>query len=519
MMTFSWRWRRRRASTNRIVACAALAALAMLAAGVGCTSTRACRSGTLFVTLNLDAFASAADSLSLDVTVAGAASKHNVIPLSGAASGGVEIAFSAGYPASESVTVVAALESGAGAGALVLARRTVTLVLPSGCGAITIDFGGGVDAGGDSGDATVGAGGGAGSGAGGNSGGTGGSAGSGGRGGSTGATGGVSGRGGAGSGGTAGVPGTGGVSGCVPTSTVEDCYNNIDDDCNGRVDCADPACATPAQCVALDGTLGALGTQLALATACPAEANTARSLMNGLSGTACTGCSCGAGATISCQADIYEYDTTASCMDTTQTGTYVHTLDVTEGCFTPAWQSLTGFILGVGTPLFKSLAGGACLAAGVPRAGDPTWATTSKFCSVPSVGGGCGAGSVCLPRPVVASGACLLMDGARTCPASTRASSWYSGFSDARVCGACTCGAPTGGDCGSMIIGVGTDHSCGDPPPNGYLRNASRSCYTGIGVYSPGLQFVGTPISPTCQPSSTESGALTPTGPETVCCL
>jgi hypothetical protein len=37
---------------------------------------------------------------------------------------------------------------------------------------------------------------------------------------------------------------------CVPTATYEDCWSGKDDDCNGLVDCADPACASICTCSA-----------------------------------------------------------------------------------------------------------------------------------------------------------------------------------------------------------------------------------------------------------------------------
>ena len=46
---------------------------------------------------------------------------------------------------------------------------------------------------------------------------------------------------------------------CVPTG-AENCFNGVDDDCNGHVDCDDPACGSGvAQCVALDPTAAPIG--------------------------------------------------------------------------------------------------------------------------------------------------------------------------------------------------------------------------------------------------------------------
>jgi hypothetical protein len=38
------------------------------------------------------------------------------------------------------------------------------------------------------------------------------------------------------------------VGGCVATSETEDCYNGLDDNCDGRVDAADPTCGELTDC-------------------------------------------------------------------------------------------------------------------------------------------------------------------------------------------------------------------------------------------------------------------------------
>lgn len=541
-----WSEWRRRQSAPAVVTLAALAGALFVAGAAGCNTTRPCRPGTLFVTVRIGPF-SDADSLTVDVTVAGSPSRRTTLPLSRAASGGVEVTFPSGYPTGKSVDLVVELDKASQP----LATRMGSVVLVSGCGTLQIDFGGS-DAAADSATGTGGEGGmgnansgGSGGGSGGSgglagaSGATGGSGGlagaTGGRGGGTAGTGGrggaigTGGRGGTGTGGVVG--GTGGRGGpCVPIASTENCYNNVDDDCNGLLDCADPACDTPAQCVMFDPSLGSLGASIATTATCPAQASTARTLMSSIVAAGCSGCRCGSEAGISCSADIYGYDTLAACNDPTQPGTLVHTLTPVEGCFTPDWGAvaptgtgtpLPGFIGGVRAPLFQGTPTGACAPSGVAAPGTPAWSTMTKFCTLPAAGGGCGAGAACVPRPVVAVGICLLQDGTHPCPNGTRISTWFTGFTDSRTCGACTCGPPTGGDCGSMLIGIGSDFSCQVPPLNGYLRTASRSCFstTSSGVYSPGLEFTGAPIPPICQASAATVGMLSPSGPQTLCCL
>src|SRR5439155_17176203 len=87
----------------------------------------------------------------------------------------------------------------------------------------------------------------------------------------------------------------------------------------------------------------------------------------------------------------------------------------------------------------NSCSGPSGTAAKVPAA----FATSERFCGAAVMGGGCAAGSVCMPK---ASSLCALADGDVACPSGFTAlqgTSWYSGFNDTRACAACSCAAPT----------------------------------------------------------------------------
>ncbi|HTB60246.1 MAG TPA: hypothetical protein VLC06_20385, partial [Polyangia bacterium] len=251
---------------------AAVLLVALSAVGTAaCSKVESCRPGTLFVAVELGPYANSADRLDVDVTLgaggdaAASAPKQTQLALKpGIRSGGVEVQFPNGYEAGRTVTITLTLLSGESS----LAARVATAVLPPGCGTLTVDFGAG-DAGSDgrasgggpgggggaaglAGAGGMAAGGGGGSAAGGSGGtATGGSggAGAGGRGGAAGGrgTGGAGGRGTGGAGGLAGAAGAGGAP-CKKTG-AENCFDGLDNDCNGLIDCADPACgSTVAQC-------------------------------------------------------------------------------------------------------------------------------------------------------------------------------------------------------------------------------------------------------------------------------
>ena len=117
-----------------------------------------------------------------------------------------------------------------------------------------------------------------------------------------------------------------------------------------------------------------------------------------------------------------------------------------------------------------------------------------------------------------AAAKCALFDGTHSCPAGTSADAWYTGETDSRSCGACACGSPTGQGCAAMILNIGTDYSCGTITAQ--IQSGQRHCYTGNGVYSPGMIFSGSPTQPTsCPASAPVTGALSPTGSKTLCCL
>ena len=204
-----------------------LAALAAIAAGVRCDGgTRACKQGTLFVTVTFGGTTRNADQVSVDVIVDNGAPKTNTRNrIAGAAEDTLEIEFPNGYPVGRHVEVrVTALMNGSAIGT----GRATVASLPAGCGALAVALGGGTPSGaggrGGGGAGGTGTGGAAGGGAGlpgtgggvGGRGGTGGSVG--GRGGTGGSVGGRGGTGGsvAGRGGTSGS--TGGRGGGVVVS-------------------------------------------------------------------------------------------------------------------------------------------------------------------------------------------------------------------------------------------------------------------------------------------------------------
>ncbi|MGZ3429980.1 MAG: hypothetical protein ACXVCV_25190, partial [Polyangia bacterium] len=131
----------------RAVAVAAVAVGLALAA-TGCGKTRACKSGTVLLTLAGPA-ADGADTISLDISVDGGAAK--TVTVSWKSGGGtIEIDFPSGYPRGGTL-LVAATATQAGN---VLATGSGSVTLDDSCKTLAIGFGGDTDGGGGDGMCT-----------------------------------------------------------------------------------------------------------------------------------------------------------------------------------------------------------------------------------------------------------------------------------------------------------------------------------------------------------------------------
>ena len=516
-----------------------LLALAALAAGTSCGSTKACKDGTLFLTLTFDGTTSSADQVTVQVTPSGGASRMSTLEhQAGATVGTVEIDFPQGYPAGSQVQVtVTASKAGAA-----IATATGTVVLTSGCSALAIALGGGGQDGG------AGSGGKGGSGGGGGATGTGGAAGTSAGTAGTGAAGtgaagtGTAGTGTAGRGGAAGT-GAAGTTGCVFQS-AEDCFDGIDNDCNGMIDCADPACAPQGECVAAGNTNFKLGVEANPTDTCPTNFTGGETALNqGLVvpvATTCTGCSCAASTT--CSIGLYQYASVAACTaDTTLTGGTLVGSQLNSASLTCEMGTLNAPAYRIGS---FTKTDSAYTPSGTAAKPAVSWTTQKKFCAAARTGAGCSPGYVCAPKQAQLSSHCVRADGALACPAGYNAmgSGWYKDFTDARTCGACSCGAQTPGDCTKETLSGSTYNrnlqfwptssgSCSSSSGYGTtissapgtqtccaLQCAATTCGT-TGVACSYYGFVYPPVTASCPASSTLSGTATATSAETLCCL
>jgi hypothetical protein len=305
---------------------------------------------------------------------------------------------------------------------------------------------------------------------------------------------------------------------------AEDCTNGIDDDCNGAIDCADPACSAGFVCIALppagwsgpgilyEGTGGG-GEDAPSAADCPPAFPT-----DAFDGTraptapaaACT-CSCAppAGVTCAVGASFY-YD--SACANLCETEPLA-----LNACVATCSGAQTMMVVESVT------ATGSCAPQGTSQVTPPVWGSTARICaSSPSLDapGGCPAGQACVAKPPTGfdSGGCLWQSGDIPCPdASATRKVYLTGATDTRGCSACTCSAPNGVTCASTSVTTFSDAACTDTlsPVIG-----DGSCVSAPGgAHAIEATTSTTAAQGSCTPSvATPLGSFTPTGATTICC-
>jgi hypothetical protein len=257
---------------------------------------------------------------------------------------------------------------------------------------------------------------------------------------------------------------------------------------------------------------------------CPVRFDAGESAINAMlkPGAGCTGCSCDA--SVSCSANLYKYASSTACgLDLTNTaGTLVNGISATLAAgATTATTSCLGSTFDTTTEARVSAyvtTNGPCVPSGTVKVTPSTWGASRKFCSAGSVGGGCSPGYVCVPK--AAPNHCVMALGTKACPAgyTKDPDAWYTGFTDTRSCSACSCGTQTPGSCAPLQVAfyIGATTTCTAGINHG-LQSNTKACNFNASDGSAG--FTGTPTAPVCPPVSTQSGALTPTGAQTLCCF
>jgi len=338
------------------------------------------------------------------------------------------------------------------------------------------------------------------------------SAGAGGKAGSgTAGSGGTAGRGGtsggAGEGGgeqPAGAGGDAGAPSCVSRG-AEDCFNGIDDDCNGDIDCEDSACSGPAECqpVPSGAELGYFA--VPGDTTCP-SGYTLLDLHRDLQvPTQCTGCSCVSPTDLLCDSGIYGH------------GSKPCPSYEFAGQLYPVFNDRCTALPSDPNIHYYSIRGTSqCTAAGTPALAETTWAESAIFCLADRVGAGCGAGKACVPADAPAW--CTLGSGGCSADYADDRGTWYEGVDDQRGCTDCQCGLGTA-DCTASYIGLYPDAGCGtNAMPLQSVPDQGDAC--GLSFPPQSARIIGNPVagSGSCLPNNFMTGDATPSNGHNACC-
>ena len=297
---------------------------------------------------------------------------------------------------------------------------------------------------------------------------------------------------------------TGLVDGCVPTGP-EVCTDGIDNDCNGLIDCADPACAAYT-CVAAISSWNIVAFGASTRSACPTGYGPASDLLvdPSLAAYACS-CKCSLATSPSClsgELSVYDGVTCTALIGTTPAndgGCVVRTLSAAEHLLQPP------------PPV-----GGSCTSLGV--ATPPPAGSAGETCALSGrAGGGCAAGKVCVPAPATPFLTCIAQPGSVSCPAGYPiAHATGAALTDTRACSACgACGAPTA-TCTSPLMTCYSTATCtgevGTLPGNGMCDPTSFQALS--------YEYSATVTGATCAALAPgqPTGSATLTTPSTVCC-
>jgi hypothetical protein len=340
--------------------------------------------------------------------------------------------------------------------------------------------------------------------------------------------------------------------GCVSTGT-EDCTNGIDDNCDGKIDCADPLCQPAFTCVP-PVPVGWVGPVELWQAANPAtrpacDTGYGGTPRDGQGGTftapaAACGCACGATGQVCSQGGTFFTQTNCvtTCATVTPAANGTCTPVVGGGCGSEGSFSLSSA---------PAPSGGSCIATPSTTVPPVGWATSERVC--PYTGptdnpGGCaGAGGSCARAPAGGAGgygaaACVYStaDSPPTaCPAGFTATApltFYASDTDTRACAAsCTCsGPPSNGSCSGTIdlYGNSPDAGCagthdtydagGAPVCQCFGQSKCGANDLVILKNMPGFvqaHYVVTPGTCAMPAQPNPTGSAVPTGPTTVCCM
>ena len=334
---------------------------------------------------------------------------------------------------------------------------------------------------------------------------------------------------GAGAGGgeaTATATGTGGAATSTTSSGTaggEDCQNGIDDDGDGRIDCADEDCKTagfscaPKPPAGWEGPIRVeQGPGVASLCANPWGIEHA---VGGLSaskpiGGTCPACSCAAPSGTQCGLDIVQYND-VNCNGSTENTTFVASgtcVNVGNQNFGPKSvkpSSAMKIVAGTCAPMSSGTKQ-------LPAAG---WDVAARLCRPTVIGSGCDGEQQCAP-PGAGGKLCVAKAGTNECPPGyPKRTIVFETLADGRSCSACTCSKPSGGTCTGAEITTEAASGCG--PGGTTLKGAcvNLELHPMYGTHALDSFAPGGAIGGACAASGGNvTGTVAGESPISVCC-
>jgi hypothetical protein len=298
---------------------------------------------------------------------------------------------------------------------------------------------------------------------------------------------------------------------------MEDCSNGVDDDGDGKIDCADEDCGTYS-CVAAapDGWTGPLALYVgsnATPTCGGSYASEALRGGSAVSATAavCSSCSC-TPQTAGCANYLgFGFGAQSNCSDAGCTAL------INSSCVEIATTCLNGLTTAYVQTQFQAGAPSCAPSAQAPVIADASFSDHVLGCASDALRrGGCGPGNLCAAQAPFTGPFCIVKTGDLACPSGPYADRrvYFTAIDDTRDCSACACG----NDCSyTWKIFDDADATCATP-----LATQTGAATCNMVTPSSGKVRVGVAISGagTCaasggQPTGSAAGA----SPTTACCL
>lgn len=296
---------------------------------------------------------------------------------------------------------------------------------------------------------------------------------------------------------------------CKSTGS-EICDDGLDNDCDGKIDCADNNCTAGFACEDAPAGWTSIAFAPAAAPACAASAAASDLKVAAGDGSASCSCSC-AGGGGSCATGAFTV--TGSGESTCAVAPVTGNVPANGNCLALPTPFATQPFLRVTPPAPPT----AC----TPSATVNGPITSGRQCQAARFGTGCAANQVCAPKPAAMMANCITKPGKDVCPSGfTKRSTAGTAATDNRSCSGCTCNAPV--PCTGGTVSVYGNDGCKTNGNFDGAENIGAACATSqpdTGFTAthykttPPTGGCGTPATP-----ATAAGGLSFTGERTVCC-